>query len=266
MKNLTPKITETTEFPDWKINNSTILELSQTFNIKYNVWINLGLTINKEYKLIENGKINPSNDLNNDISILRNNQLYGYYMYIVKQLSIIKYYTTVIQLPYEIKEMLVKNKVANLDEKLKINVKDIPIKYKYYVKTDKAFKVSNFLLYSISKILLDFYKNMKSIGMTMGNEIIKYIINEIIKMEKIYSKPDLNKFKSARISSTKLDESTDELNIDGDQIQNEYTDDPNEEKSLFDASDSEPDDEFSMNSMDIEQDEEENLSGNPMDF
>ena len=112
-----PVINKTPTFPDWKINNYTILEISQTFNIKYNVWVNLGLSTGIEYELIEKEKINPSTDLKPVMSILRNNQLYGYFMYIVKQISAIKYYANMEKLPYELKELLNKNKVADLEQR-----------------------------------------------------------------------------------------------------------------------------------------------------
>jgi hypothetical protein len=262
------ELIKTPTFPDWKINNSTMLELSHVFHIKYNAWINLGLSTGLFYKLIENEKLNPSINLNlnSNTSTLRNIQLYSYFLYIVRQISVIKYYTNMEHLPYELKELLNKNKVTNLDKKIQINVKDVYIKYKYYSKALKPHIVSNFLLYSISKLIMDFHNNMKKIGMNTGYGLVKYILNKIIYMEKMASKPDLNKFKSSTILSTKSDNTSIDLPIDGDQVQTEYTDEPNDDKSLFDASDDEPDDNFSMNSMDIENDEEENLMGNPMGF
>jgi hypothetical protein len=270
MKNLsiTKKYKANTEkFAEWKINHAPALELTKLFKLQYNVWINLGLSINKDYKLIESGKLNPSLSSSDDVLILRNIQLYGYYLTAIKSYYLIKHYAMLSSIPYDLKQILSKNKVSELPKKLKDIDKTISIKYNYYKNNSKPYNVSNFLLYSLSKTLLDMYKTMKDSEMTISSELINYIIKKIIKTDKLMSKPDLTKIKTTYFSDIEISDKTSEVvDIDAN-IQDGYVDDQ-PEKELADMSDEEPDDEFSMNDMDMEidGDDDENTLGNPMDY
>jgi hypothetical protein len=255
-------------FPEWKINNSAMLGISQTFKIKYNVWINLGLSINKDYELIKKEKINPSTNLNFDINRLRNMQLFSYYIYVITQISIIKHYATISNLSYNLKEIMKKNKVLNLEKKLELITMNVPAKYKYYLQHTKQYITSNFLLHSISTIILDTYKNMNKLNMQISKDLINYILKGMLTSEMSISKPDLNNFKSAiniHENSDLMDLSIDS-DVDGDQVHDTHVDVVNENQSIFDASDDDPDNQFSTGDLDIEQDEYENLLSNPMGF
>ena len=111
------------------------------------------------------------------------------------------------------------------------------------------------------------YKTMKDSEMTISSELINYIIKKIIKTDKLMSKPDLTKIKTTYFSDIEISDKTSEVvDIDAN-IQDGYVDDQ-PEKELADMSDEEPDDEFSMNDMDMEidGDDDENTLGNPMDY
>lgn len=264
----TKEIEPIKKFPVWQINNAPILELSRTFKIKYNIWINIGLTINSNYKLIENEKINPSSNASDRSLVLRNIQLFSYYLQIVKIYYLIKNYTIIEHLPYDLKQILSKNKISNLNKKLIDVDKDIPLKYYYYKKNATPIIVSNFLLYSISNTILTIHKSMKKNNINVTDELILYIIKSIIDDEKLLSKPDLTKFKASVIAKNDIDESLpiDISDIDGDDVQNGYVSAVESEKSLLEMEDTNPDNEFATGDLDIEADEQENLMGNPMDF
>ena len=181
-------------FPKWKIDNSDILQISRIFKIKYNVWINLGLTINHNFVHIEKDKINPSININQSTSNLRNLQLRNYYLRVVKFLHTIKNYDIIDFVPYDLKNIMQKNKVRDLDKKLINSNSNILLMYNYYKSHELPSVVSNFLLYQISNTLLKLFKSMKQHNMSVASDLIKYIINEIIKSERLLSTPNLAEF------------------------------------------------------------------------
>lgn len=256
-------------FPDWKINNSSIVELSRTFKIKYNIWINLGLTINQNFSLIESEKINPSASATPSILILRNTQLHSYYLHVVTLFYLIKNHDIVQNIPYDLKQLMLKNKVRDLHKKL-INIdQSILEKYNYYKDNLSPLHVSNFLLYSISITIINIYNSMKKSNMTIANDVTKYIINSIIHSEKMLSKPDLTKFASYVVTSNDMELNTENdimSDVEDDDIQEGYISAAESEKSLGELSDTNPDDEFATGDLDIEADADENLVNNAMDF
>ena len=257
------------KFPEWKFNNAPILELSRTFKIKYNIWINLGLTINRKFSLIESEKINPSESVTPNMTILRNKQLYSYYLHVVTLFYSIKNYDIIQKIPYDLKQLMSKNKVRDLHEKL-INIdQEILEKYNYYKDNMPQSIVSNFLLYSISITIINIYKSMKNANMAIANDAINYIINNIIQSEKMLSEPDLTKFATSVVASNNNDLNVDiniMSDIEGDDVQDGYFSAVDSEKSLGELSDANPDDEFSINDLDIEVDADENLINNAMGF
>ena len=86
--------------------------------------------------------------------------------------------------------------------------------------------------------------------------------------EKLLAKPDLVKFNTAVIAITNNDmlDTTILSDVDGDDVQTGYVSQADSEKSLMELGDSDVDNEFATGDLDIENDEEENLLGNPMDF
>ena len=261
------------KFGSWKVNNAPILELSRVFKIKYNVWINLGLTINQKYNLIENEKINPSEYAKPNDIILRNVQLYNYYLKVVTLYYIIKNHETVKNMPYDLKQLMLKNSVRDLYKKLIELDKSILIQYDYYKDNEVPPTISNFLLYYISSTIIDIYNSMKNAGMEIAYDVCKFIINTIIESEKLLSEPDLLKFKSSIISDNNTDINTDatvdtnmgEIDVADDEYDG-YESPAESEKSLAELDDAEPDDEFSIVDLDIEYDADENLVNNAMGF
>jgi len=245
-------------FPAWKITNYFIMDVSKTFKIKYNIWINLGLSINNNYHLIETESINPSENQTPDIMSLRNIQLYSYYLNVVTTYNIIKHYESAKFIPYYLKIILDKNNVGGLYKKL-TNLEDILSQYEYYKLNADPHVLSNFLLSSISSTIINVYNIMKKAGMDTAFALTEYIIKILLESDKLLSNPDIAKFKSALYKTNDIDTT---INVDGVDADVEQSD-VESEKSDEDA---EPDDVFSIADMDIEQDADENLISNAMDF
>ena len=256
------------KFPAWDINNSPMLELSRKFNIKYNVWINLGLMINKKFNLIESEKINPSISSSHESIILRNIQLYSYYLHIVTLFYMIKNYDRVDNIEYDLKQLMLQNKVRDLNKKL-INIdQTILDKYEYYKENTTPIILSNFMLYTISTTIINIHKSMKNAEMQNADNIIKYMINSIMESEKMLSDPDLTKFSKYVVASDNIEIDVYLLatsDVDGDDVQDGYESEVESEKGLEELSDENPDDDFSVGDLDMELDEDGNVI-NSMDF
>ncbi len=173
-------------------------------------------------------------------------------------------------MPYDLKQIMLKNSVRDLYKKLIDLDNSILSQYDYYKNTETPSNVSNFLLYSISSTILNIYNSMKKSGMETAHDIIKLIINTIIESEKLLSEPDLVKFTSAIIASNNIDVNLDGnatmVDGDGDDVQDGYESAAESEKSLAELGDDEPDDQFSIGDLDIEIDADENLLGNPSGY
>jgi hypothetical protein len=249
------------QFPKWKINNTKILELTRLYKLSYNTFVNLGLTNDYDYNDIETGKINPSVVSTTSFIKLRNLRLYDYYMYILKIFLLIKNNEHVKKLPFELDIIMKKNRITNLGDKLNVPESIIPV-YEYYRNTIDTTLLSNFLLHSISDLILTMLKNMKSIDMSIGPEIVKYILHEITNSEKLFSKPDMTKF-IKKMSKDKDD------TLDSDDTGDVYDDNFSniEEELDLDDADKEPDNLLSTNDLDIGQgyDDDDNIINDEID-
>jgi hypothetical protein len=224
-----------------KINNAPMLELSKTFVVPYNIWINMGLGPGMDYTLIEREKANPSASVTPERAKLRNATLFGYYMLLVKEYATVRYHANIDNIPYDLKQILSKNKVADLPTKIPQLENIVIQQYHYYNENSHPLAVSNYMLGALSIAILTIFKNMKKAGMTVANDITMYLIKTLLHVEKITSKPDMNKFKSSMVSDIDYDADF------GEGLFNDVGDSDDDD-------DADPDDPFSLNDLDIEQD------------
>ena len=249
MKNAKEKTYNKT-FPKWKIDNSAVLQLSRAFKIKYNIWINLGLTINQYYSSIEKEQINPSINITYSLSKLRNLQLHNYYLRVVKFLYTIKNYDIVEFIPYDLKSVMDKNKVRDLHKKLINSDTDVLAMYNYYKSNELPSVVSNFLLYQISNLLLKIYKSMKQNNMKIAHELIEYIIGEILKSEKLLATPNLTSF-STTIFNTNSAEVDGNIVSDDDNVIVDSESSVDDGKNIYEMSDTSDSDIFDTGDLDM---------------
>jgi hypothetical protein len=245
------------KYPKWVIKNETILLLSKQFKIPYNVLINLGLSTGFVYKLIEKSLINPSTSATSDNIDIQNVYLHGYYLDIVRSYYLIKNYYFAKFIPFKLKIILDKNKIRDLKKLLPDLDNCILDQYTYYKFNESRSNLSNFLLYIISNTILNIYNNLKQIKFVEAHSIVMFLIDEIIKNEKIRSMPDITKFVIPKYN-TDMEDKFESLNIsDGEDDEFDGYASPTESiGDLYDAQDKDPDDLFSINQLDIEQNEE----------
>ena len=91
--------------------------------------------------------------------------------------------------------------------------------------------------------------------------MIKYIIGNIIDIETFLSEPDY-----ANITKNLYSDKSDDLDVYSDDESIGYISDAESERSIDDIQEEEPDNIFSLDDIDIENDADENLTSNPMDF
>jgi len=202
-------------------------------------------------------KINPSVSATPSMICSRNMFLHGYYLGIVHKYYLIKNNESALFIPYQLKLILEKNKVREFNKKLLDLDNKILDQYEYYKHNSSNELLSNYLLYIISSTLLTVYKNMQKNNITVAKELILYIINDIIKKEKMLATPDVSKFVIPTFNK-ESNNSFDALNVsDDDDDKFEGYESPTESVGeLDDLGDDEPENEFNTFDLDIEQNEE----------
>ncbi len=254
-------------FPKWELTVQKINEFKKLISISENEFNNIGLYEKQEYQSIKDGKLNMK-EISEDEFIKRNNHLYEYYLYIIRNYNIIRNSETIIIPPPQLSDLLTKFPTKNLHLCPRIN-DDFLKKYKYYKKTLKGIELSNFLLSYISSTLLTIYDHFKKINREeMGMYFIKLLIGNIMNAEKKLTSFTVRKSKYSAniedvadlIAETEGDKENDfdQMSQDGDiSAELEY----NEE-----VVDEEPDDPFALGDLDIEMDAEDDEDNLYTDF
>jgi hypothetical protein len=209
----------------WSFTTDLIKKISSLFNINYNTWSNLGASYKYDFEQIEKNKINPMTDITSSYDIqFRCSVVKSYIKYMPIIVNIILNYNILNYIPHDLKKILDKNNILNMDKKIFINSfnKNFNKDYEIYLSTLKPEIVYNYLLSMLSKYIIDFYDELNKNKVKISREIILYIINHIIQTEKKFSKIDINKYKT---TFAKIDD-----NIENDCIKDPgESDDDNEE-------------------------------------
>jgi hypothetical protein len=244
------------KYPAWVNKTESLLRLSKMFKMSYNTIINLGLSTGFVYKLIEKSLINPSTSVTSDNIDTQNIYLHGYYLDIVRGYYLIKNSYLAKFIPFQLKIILDKNKIRDLHKLLPDLDSNILEQYDHYKINESPSKLSNFLLNIISNTLLTIYDILKKNNITEYHSIMLFFIDNIIKTEKIRSIPDVTKFVIQKYNVEEIDKLETLNESDNDDKFDGY-DSPNESiGDLYDTDDKDPDDLFSINQLDIEQNEE----------
>lgn len=253
-------------FAKWEYNISYLQKISHELEITPNTIYNIGLAENKEYNS-KFTKINMSVDLTQDESIKQNTNLYGYYLFIIRNYYLLKNSELLSNLPPHVSEFLHTHKLQ-LHKMPMLNT-DFLQKYKYYKRTLVPKLFTNFLTTSICKLLLEILGVFKTIHSSAGHAYVKMIFTKIIDAEKKFSKFDIRKILK-RTSNTTVEnlletQNDQEFNFNNAQNDNdnESGDDAEEEPvELDDDADNrgneveEEENLFSLNDIDLENDDD----------
>jgi hypothetical protein len=232
----------------WSFSTDFIKKLSNIFNINYNIWSNLGSSYKYDFEQIEKKKINPINDISNIYDIkFRCSTVKSYIKFMPIILNTILNYNIINFVPYDLKKILDKNKVLNMDKKINLSsfIKNFNKEYSEYSLVEKPEILYNYLLNNLSKYLMDLYNELNKNKVNISREIISYIIDSIIQSEKNFSKIDINKYKT---TINKIDDIMENKNTqlaDGSDDENDNMNDPDPDNDV-------DNDIFSRDSIDME--------------
>jgi hypothetical protein len=269
MKNI---IKDKTKINKWKYTNDNIIKLSKQFNIKYNELISLGLFENNELSDIINGKNKDLIDIS-DLKIKkRNNNLYDYYLYIIRKYYLLKNSEFLSDFPPFINDFLKKYSNKDFFKKMP-NINDNFLNmYEIYLKNETEISnISNFLLDGICKTLLKIFEILTKIkDEEMAKKFVESLISVILSFEKNLTKFEVKKYRFSSSEDSDIQtldiKETDLEDYDEHTFEAEDIDmniDFDEPETIEDY---EQEDIFSLADIDIEMDEEENLNANPADF
>lgn len=190
-KSVKPVVEKT--FPKWVLNNTLIIKLTDLIKKSPNIVYNFGLSENNEYIETKFEKINLTT-LSIEETIKRNNNLYDYYLFTIRNYYLLRSSEYILDLPIYLKPLLNKFSNTNLSKKLPIINKDFIEMYKYYKKHIQPVLLTNFLLTSIADTLLKIFDAFTLISLKpMGLEFVKILFNRLIAFEKKMSKFDIQK-------------------------------------------------------------------------
>jgi hypothetical protein len=242
-------------FPKWELSIQKINEIIKLTRVLENEFKNIGFYEKNEYQSIKDGRLNIK-DVTNDEFIKRNNHLYDYYLYIIRNYNILRNSETMILPPQHLNDLLSKFSTKDLHLCPKINDNFLS-KYKYYKKNLSGMEMSNFLLSNISSTLLDIYGHFKKINREeMGLSFVKLLVENILNSEKKLTNFTVKKSKySANIEDAADNIAETEGNKENDFDQMSQDEEITAELDYGDeVVDAEPDDPFSLGDMDIEMD------------
>lgn len=260
-----PKVVKLKTFPKWDVDMTLIQKLANILNISPNIIYNLGLSENKDYSSKVFAKTNLSVGMSDDEIIKQNNTLYDYYLFIIRSYHLSINSEFLNDLPIYLKDFLAT--YGKSLKKLPIINKDFINKYIYYKKTLKPHTFNNFLLASISELLLSILNAFNTISLkSLGEAYIKMLFDRLIIFEKKISKFDIRKVlkrtSDANIGNLMADENLVELEFADDADADADIVDEVEEKEIDDNADEkdiqleQPTNEFSINDIDVEMDED----------
>lgn len=165
----------------WKFNTQVITQLAKISGRKYNVLANLGLTEKIEYELIENGTENPAIRLKP--STHRLNRISGYVMDFSREYNMLCHRSVAKNVPFEIKELIKSNEFKTTD---------LPDILMDYLKYEKFFRtdVERGINYALDSL---YSSIIKLSGHSTQKDVLKkfaeYALNDVLKKDKLYSKP-----------------------------------------------------------------------------
>jgi hypothetical protein len=172
------------DFPKWTVTNKPIIKLSLLLKISPNAINNIGMYEKQEYNKDKFEKSTLHSDTPEEF-IKRNNNLFDYYLFIIKSYYKLRSSEFLIDIPNFIKKFLIKYSNVNLSTKLEFINKDFLDKYAYYKKKLNPEVFSNFLLNSIAETLLTIASKFEAKSMkAMGAEFIHILFDEIVMFEK----------------------------------------------------------------------------------
>jgi len=240
----------------WNINNKKILELSKLINVGFNELINIGLYEKNEFCDIKTKKKNFHLDEHSNMMLIkRRNNIFNYYLYIIRNYYILKNSEFLLETPVYLKQFLKSYSNKGFYKKLPNINKDFIKKYDLYKKNLNLQEVNNFLLHSISDTLLNIYKILEKINKKMATEYIKIIITKILEFEKQLTYFEVKKYKmneEQNIDDSKMEDFDSQNIMDIDEKISEDLDDINTIEDV-------EGDIFSMENVDVEMDAEDNI-------
>jgi hypothetical protein len=184
-----------TNYPEWQINNSGILKLSRTMDIKYNILINLGFSEGRKYENIEKEKENPTISSTEDEDVLRTQYLRDYCLWVIRTYYTFKNYTDAVKVPAKLKDLIdaqrkINRDLTELKSALPELYNDFNKIYEHYSRRLPRKSLANFLLDYVCEFMNKIIEGLSNTTYAkIGREFVQYLLNTIIQSEKDVSQP-----------------------------------------------------------------------------
>lgn len=196
------------KFPKWSKSFVQIVAWAKLLNISYNSLINLGLSEDADYTLIEKGKINPYINLSEPDATVRHIKLDNYLSGIFREYQLLKNHKRV-KLPLMLQKILDKTTVTGLSESMSNIVLNYYERYEYYKYTESPSSIANFVLHTIASTLINIFESFKKSSFKkFGSELSFYFTSKLTKADLLLSKLDYDKQKQYSVDVERVDNET----------------------------------------------------------
>jgi hypothetical protein len=252
------------EYPAWKVNNTKLNDLIKVLGLSYNDVHLLGLYEQQELSKIESGKIII--EVTAEEAAKRNNNLYDYYLYIIRNYYTLKNSEFSTNLPDYMVDFLDKYSNKDLSKKMLMINRDFIENYVFQKQHLTPEQMSNFLLVHIADTLFQIMKMFADAKLKeMGEAFAKLMYKNILKFEK---KLTLFTARYTKIINPLDDQAEIDINNMDEGKTDDYDDyvpdngnlDINEiQEKISTELEEEVDDPFTLEEVDVELDAEENI-------
>lgn len=176
--------TKPSNLPKYEPQFHKVNDLIKLLKLNENEFRNIGFYEKRDKQDVIRGNLNMT-DFTRDQIEKRNNQLMDYYLYLIRNYSILRHSELISNYPDILKDFLKKHNNKDLYKDLKPLGKGIMEEYREYRRLLEPKELSNYLLELISDTALQIHKGFINIKKeAMGLEFITLLINNIIKSEK----------------------------------------------------------------------------------
>jgi len=228
----------------WEVNHKQINEFIRLSKVDMNKFYALGLFEGQNLDDIKMGKLNMQDFSEADIK-KRNNHLYEHYIYIMRNYNVLRNIDKLIVYPENIRQFISKHGIKDYSKKEPINVGFLDM-YKYFATTLKPGDLSVFLLSAIANTLMRIVATFPK--KETGLEYIHILYGEVLDAEEKLTSFTPTKFREVQSVAEERDDIVVERAEDFDTI-------------MDDEGGEDEGDPFSIDALDMDSDNEDNLEG-----
>lgn len=193
----------------WNVTLTSVIQIANISKIPYNLWINLGLSENRNFSQLQQNKINPQSTIDETTSVARLIKLVNIVHWVQRQYLLVRNHANII-IPLGLKAIL-EDETQIMDahtqlSKLPEILKDFDTNLEYYSTSQSAKINCNYALHTLCNLLLQ----IRALPLKkIAHKLFDYLVSQIIYGESIMSKLEIQKMQIATLEEDVADDVVD---------------------------------------------------------